>query len=57
MHIGATPKERISREMAMEETDLQILFWKVTSRIFRGVNSVGGLADRAVPAGGDWRGV
>jgi hypothetical protein len=26
-------------------------FWKVASRIFRGVNSVGGLFERADPAG------
>jgi hypothetical protein len=32
--------------------DLQILFWKVTSRIVRGVNSVGGCSEVAVPAGG-----
>lgn len=27
-------------------------FWKVTSRILRGVKRVGGLGARAVPAGG-----
>ena len=37
VHIGAT----------------QILFGKVTSRILRGVKSVGRLGVRAVPAGGD----
>lgn len=26
-------------------------FWKVTSRILKGVKRVGGLAERAVPAG------
>jgi hypothetical protein len=32
-------------------------FWKVTSRILRGVKSVGGFADRALPAGVFWAGV
>jgi len=32
-------------------------FWKVTSRILRGVESVGGSGESAVPAGGDWIGV
>jgi hypothetical protein len=41
MHIGAT----------------QIRFWNVTLRILRGVKSVGGFLERAVPAGGFWMGV
>jgi hypothetical protein len=41
----------------MEEVNLQIRFWKVTSRIFNGVKSVGGSGERAEPAGGDWIGV
>jgi hypothetical protein len=39
------------------ELGLQIRFWKVTSRIFNGVKSVGGSGERADPAGGDWIGV
>jgi hypothetical protein len=35
----------------------QIRFWNSTSLIFRGVKRVGGLADRAVPAGVDCFGV
>jgi hypothetical protein len=41
----------------MEEVNLQIRFWKVISRIFNGVKSVGGSGERAEPAGGDWIGV
>ena len=36
---------------------IQILFWNVTSLIFKGVKRVGGLGERADPAGGDWIGV
>jgi hypothetical protein len=39
------------------ELGLQIRFWKVTSRIFKGVKRVGGSGERAEPAGGDWIGV
>jgi hypothetical protein len=42
---------------SMEVLYLQIRFWKVTSRIFNGVKSVGGSGERADPAGGDWIGV
>jgi len=41
----------------MEVLNLQIRFWKVTSRSFNGVKSVGGSGERADPAGGDWIGV
>lgn len=34
-----------------------IRFWNVTERIVRGVKSVGGFGESAVPAGGSWVGV
>jgi hypothetical protein len=36
---------------------VQIRFWNSTSLIFKGVKSVGGLAESAVPDGGDCFGV
>lgn len=35
----------------------QMRFWKVRERIWRGLKSVGGFGDRALPAGGDCMGV
>lgn len=44
-------------QFRLRELHTQMRFWKVTSRILRGVKSVGGLADRALPAGVFWAGV
>ena len=52
MHIGETPGREVSYGLRGGGMYVQIRFWNVMSRIFRGEKRVGGLGSNAAPVGG-----